>query len=669
MTRQEFHNRYKYNNKDHKIGGGAFGTVYKAYDCTLDREVAIKVQEIQEIEGKEFSLQLEYDAIKALEDHPNIANYESVYRYADGPGLYDYAIMQFYPLGNLSSYLKNNTIGNGERNKILVQILQGIAYLHHNRVVHRDIKPGNILVVNRPGVGIIPKITDFGLSKLAEIQNDYSQFQNSFAGGTVEYSSPEQLKGLPLKFNTDLWSFGVIIFEVFTGRTLFDVDGYSAGSAGKQGEIMQQIFKKDLLEDIKLLPEDWQPIARFCLERDSEKRPLTGRELLKKLPIEFYKLEEDSFLRAESELKSSRQELYSHMDNGEELTTILNQEVAVDDTPTVVNLKNQEVSEKPKPESPKPFGKTRTKANKPMVMAAIALVCIGLLVFLIFRFLGGSNVPEFSAMVQLNGKTGYIDSQGNSIIEPTYNGGLNFKEGVAPISTVNGWNYIDIDGNITIKGDFDLATPFSDGLALVKNNEGWFFIDKNGNNAFEQFYQAAKLFGDGLAPIRISEGWSFIDKDGNNAFSGIYDNVHSFSNGLAGVNKQGKWGFIDLTGEQIINFNYLGVEKYSEGLMGVLIGENKWQFIDKGENLAFNDTFEQVGIFSEGLAAVKKGNKWGFVDKKGKLIIDFKYENTGNFVNGIAPVKLNSKWTYIDKNNKQIIEQIYDRVEDFELVN
>ncbi|PXX31205.1 WG repeat-containing protein [Arenibacter sp. ARW7G5Y1] len=669
MTRQEFHNRYKYNNKDHKIGGGAFGTVYKAYDCTLDREVAIKVQEIQEIEGKEFSLQLEYDAIKALEDHPNIANYESVYRYADGPGLYDYAIMQFYPLGNLSSYLKNNTIGNGERNKILVQILQGIAYLHHNRVVHRDIKPGNILVVNRPGVGIIPKITDFGLSKLAEIQNDYSQFQNSFAGGTVEYSSPEQLKGLSLKFNTDLWSFGIIIFEIFTGRTLFDVDGYGAGSAGKQGEIMQQIFKKDLRDDMKLLPQDWQPIAMLCLERDPEKRPSTGRELLKKLPKEFYKLEEDSFLRAESALKSSRQELYGHMDDCNEVTTILKNEVAIDDKPTVVNLNNQEVSDKPIQESPKPIGKTRSKINKPIVIAAIALVCIGLSAFLIFKFLGGSHVPKFSAMVQLEGKTGYIDSQGNSILEPTYKGGLNFKEGVAPVNTENGWNYIDIDGNLTIKGDFDLATPFSDGFALVKNNEGWFFINKDGENAFNQFYKGAKLFGDGLAPIRTSEGWSFIDKDGNIAFSGIYDDVNSFSNGLAGVKKQGKWGFIDITGEQVINFNYLGVENYSEGLFGVLIGENKWQFMDKFENVAFDDFFDQVEIFSEGWAAVKKGNKWGFIDKNGKLKIDFKYENTGNFINGIAPVKLNSKWIYIDKNNKQIIEQSYDRVEDFELVN
>lgn len=669
MTRQEFHIRYKYNNKDHKIGGGAFGTVYKAYDCTLDREVAIKVQEIQEIEGKEFSLQMEYDAIKALEDHPNIANYECVYRYEDGPGLYDYAIMQFYPLGNLSTYLKNNKIDKGERNKILVQILQGIAYLHHNRVVHRDIKPGNILVVNRPGVGIIPKITDFGLSKLAEIQDDCSQFQNSFAGGTVEYSSPEQLKGLPLKFNTDLWSFGIIIFEVFKGKALFEVDGYAAGSAGKQGEIMQQIFNKDLTEDLKTLPLAWQPIASLCLQRDPEKRPTTGRELLKILPEEYYNLENDPFLRAGSAASHS-QEQEGNIADSDQVTTILKNDTLADDRPTVVDLKNPDTTiETLQSGSEKKPEKTKAKGNRPMIIGVICLIFIGLLIFLSFRLLDYNIGPEFSAMVQLNGKTGYIDSQGNSIIEPTYKGGLNFKEGVAPIATDKGWNFIDIDGNIAVKGDFDLATPYSDGLALVKNSEGWFFINKEGENAFNQFYEAAKLFGDGLAPVRTSIGWRFMDKDGNIAFSGIYDDVHSFSNGLAGVKKQGKWGFIDITGEQVVDFKYTEVENYSEGLMAVLNKEDKWQFIDRFENVAFDDSFDQVEFFSNGLAAVKKGNKWGFVDKKGRLIIDFKFENTGNFVNGMAPVKLNSKWIYIDKNDKQIIDQSYDRVEDFEPVN
>ena len=109
MTREEFYKRYQYSNRTDKIGGGSFGTVYKAYDLRKDIEVAIKVQEVQHLQGKEFSLQIEYDAIKSLDDHPNIANYETVHRFEEGPGVFDYAIMQYYGLGNLSNYLKNNS--------------------------------------------------------------------------------------------------------------------------------------------------------------------------------------------------------------------------------------------------------------------------------------------------------------------------------------------------------------------------------------------------------------------------------------------------------------------------------------------------------------------------------------------------------------------------------
>lgn len=673
MTREHFHNRYKYDNRKHKIGGGAFGTVYKAYDRNRDREVAVKVQEIKDIEGKEFSLQLEYDAIKALEDHPNIANYESVWRYEDGPGVYDYAIMQFYPLGNLSNYLKNNNSSIEERSKILVQILQGIAYLHQNKVVHRDIKPGNILVVNRPGEGIIPKITDFGLSKLAEIKDDYSQFQNSFAGGTVEYSSPEQVKGLPLKFNTDLWSFGIIIFEVFTGKTLFEVEGYGQGSAGKQGEIMQQIFKKDIQEDLEKLPVEWQSIAQLCLERDKDKRPVTGRELLIKLPRKYYDLESDLFLKKKQVPKSNVQEFNLEQSDNDAETVILKQEPYDDDKATIVHIQSDYKGTERSIDQDlglEDVGKkAKTKNRKPFIIAVSAAACVGVLLFVIIKFMGKSNDPEFVAMVRLNEKTGYIDSKGNSILEPTYMGGLNFSEGLAPVKSLEGWNYIDIDGAIKINGNYDLATPFSNELALVKMKEGWFYINRDGLKPFNKVYQAAKLFSDGLAPIKTDNGWRYIDKKGNDAFSGFYDSANSFSNELSAVKRLGKWGFIDKRGQQVISFKYLKVKKYSEGLIGILNYENKWQFIDRNENQVIENVFDQVEIFSEGLAAVRLGDKWGFVDKIGESIIDFKYDDTGNFVNGIAPVELNGKWIFIDKKDAQIIKQGYELVEDFEAIN
>jgi serine/threonine protein kinase len=219
MNQQEFRKRYEFDIETDSIGGGSFGTVYKAYDTVLDIEVAIKVSEVKNVGDKEFSLLEEYKAIEGISDHKNIANYEKVYRFKSFPAIYDYGIMQYYALGNLSNYLKKNDVSLTKRESITKGILEGIAFLHQHKVVHRDLKPSNILVVDRRGV-IIPKITDFGLSKQAEADEKASRFTNSFAGGTLQYSSPEQLKGLPLKLNTDLWSFGVIAYEILTGKTL-----------------------------------------------------------------------------------------------------------------------------------------------------------------------------------------------------------------------------------------------------------------------------------------------------------------------------------------------------------------------------------------------------------------------------------------------------------------
>ena len=271
MTQEEFRKRYEFNIKTDNIGGGSFGTVYKAYDTILDREVAIKVSEVKVVGDKEFSLLEEYKAIENLTAHQNIANYEKVYRFESFPAIYDYGIMQYYALGNLSHYLKNNEVSLAKRESITKGILEGIAFLHQHKVVHRDLKPSNILVVDRRGE-IIPKITDFGLSKQAEADGKASRFTNSFAGGTLQYSSPEQLKGLPLKLNTDLWSFGVIAYEILTGKTLFEAQSQSTASAEWQNEITQKILHADISSELAMLPNNWQQVVSTCLEKDVNNR-------------------------------------------------------------------------------------------------------------------------------------------------------------------------------------------------------------------------------------------------------------------------------------------------------------------------------------------------------------------------------------------------------------
>ncbi len=206
--------------------------------------------------------------------------------------------MQYYSLGNLFHYLKNNEVSLEKRESITKGILEGIAFLHQHKLVHRDLKPSNILVVDRRGQ-IIPKITDFGLSKQAESDGKASRFTNSFAGGTLQYSSPEQLKGLPLKLNTDLWSFGAIAYEIITSKTLFEADSEGTVSAEWQNYITQKILHSDISSELGSLPVVWQKVVIACLERDVNKRIQNTKALFLILNGD------DSSLKEETDIKET----------------------------------------------------------------------------------------------------------------------------------------------------------------------------------------------------------------------------------------------------------------------------------------------------------------------------------------------------------------------------
>lgn len=274
MTEEEFFSRYIYNVSTDELGGGRFGTVYKAFDSIHDRLVAIKVSRVEKIDAKVFSLKDEYEAVKDLKPHKNIAFYEGVYGFNHRFGVYEYAIMQYYKYGSLEDLIKTNiTFEEGE--SIALQILDGLEYLHDNKIIHRDLKPANILISLRTDqagkvLEIVPKIADFGLSK--KVTSNQSHFSNSFGGGTYQYSSPEQMRGQELRYNTDLWAWATLTYELLTGKPLIDLGETQKGTGERERDLISQILNGDFSEKLNILPKNWSSVLTESLKVSPDDR-------------------------------------------------------------------------------------------------------------------------------------------------------------------------------------------------------------------------------------------------------------------------------------------------------------------------------------------------------------------------------------------------------------
>ena len=260
MTREEFQKRYGYD-ANSRLGNGAFGSVFKAWDDERNCHVALKIQAVNP-KMPDIRLKREVEMAAKL-NHPNIAHYDTCYTFEDLNGESDVAVMSYYENGSLDNLLRSVPLTFEQREDILVQILDGIAYLHYNGIVHRDLKPQNILILHLKGC-YIPKITDFGISKQVR-NNDGSLLHNSIIGGTENYGAPEQMAGHEIRKNADLWSFGIIAMQMMCNMDGFDY---------------QEIYKGVLPAELNAVPMQWQALIRQCLIPDLNKRISSADECL-----------------------------------------------------------------------------------------------------------------------------------------------------------------------------------------------------------------------------------------------------------------------------------------------------------------------------------------------------------------------------------------------------
>jgi len=235
------------------IGAGGMGEVYRAHDSRLDRDVAIKVS--SERFSERFSR--EAHAIAAL-NHPNVCQVYDV-----GP---NYLVMELVDGPTLAECIRKGAMPLDEALKIARQIADGLDAAHEKGIVHRDLKPGNVKI--KPDGTV--KVLDFGLAKAAAAAA--AQFEDSptlaeatetgMILGTPSYMSPEQATGKSVDRRADIWAFGVVLYEMVTGKQLFGAETTT--------EVLASVLKEEPKWD--QVPTQIQRLLRRCLEKDPQQR-------------------------------------------------------------------------------------------------------------------------------------------------------------------------------------------------------------------------------------------------------------------------------------------------------------------------------------------------------------------------------------------------------------
>ncbi len=249
-----------------QLGKGAMGVVYKAEDTRLERNVAIKFlpHHLSTDEKAKKRFIHEAKATSSL-DHSNICTIHEIDETKDGQL---YIVMACYEGETLKELLERKPLTVGEALDIFMQIASGLSRAHQKGIVHRDIKPGNIIITEEGQV----KIVDFGLAKLA---GRTKLTETDKVVGTAAYMSPEQGRGEPVDHRTDIWSLGVVMYEMITGKLPFYAEHEQA--------VIYRILNEEPAPITSLradLPPELQRIISRTLAKNPRERYQTVRELV-----------------------------------------------------------------------------------------------------------------------------------------------------------------------------------------------------------------------------------------------------------------------------------------------------------------------------------------------------------------------------------------------------
>jgi serine/threonine protein kinase/tetratricopeptide (TPR) repeat protein len=257
------------------LGAGGMGEVYLAEDTRLGRKVAIKFPPHESVTDERAKKRFFREAQAAAKlDHPNIC---AIHEVAEQDGRI-FIVMQYVEGETLAARIQREPLSLAESLDLAVQVADALSEAHSRGIIHRDIKPQNIMVTARGQV----KVLDFGLAKVVKQQEAFESEAETesllttpgLIVGTVPYMSPEQVKGKSLDARTDIFSFGSVLYEMITGHRPF--------AAESTAEIISAILTSEpppLVSYSTIVPDELQRITTQALAKDRERRYQSMREL------------------------------------------------------------------------------------------------------------------------------------------------------------------------------------------------------------------------------------------------------------------------------------------------------------------------------------------------------------------------------------------------------